>query len=88
MSGWQDVTSYSQNDTAREPRSWEFGAGAVRVIVTRQHGIPGVWFLRCDGVGFACHTLTQAKIDDAKAEALGLVKNRLLVACRALGGES
>lgn len=82
---WDDITSYSQNDKKREPSTWAFKAGAVTVVVTRYHGCPDQWFLRCDAFGFNLHQLMHKEINEAKWEALGIVWNRARVTEKVLG---
>lgn len=42
---WIDITTYSRNDTKREPNVWHARAGALRLVLVRnhRHAEPGVW---------------------------------------------
>ncbi len=48
--GWRDITSYSQGDTVREPRTWEFELTPdVYICVTKgHHAYLDQWVMHCD----------------------------------------
>jgi hypothetical protein len=49
--GWRDITSYSQGDTTRTPRTFEMMAGRMRLVVTRHRDIePTDWQMEMQGV--------------------------------------
>lgn len=72
MKKWKDISSYSQSDKKRVPRTFEIRAADVRVCVTRWiHGDPARWYLLCPEAGYVSHTgLNNQDLEDAKHEAL------------------
>lgn len=72
---WKNITSYSQGQTDRTPTTVEMRPAGYRICVTRMHGIPGKWFLRCDAVD-GCE-LKSETLEEAQTEALGIVKTHL-----------
>ncbi len=75
MSDWKDITTYSQGDKERIPRSWQMDIGMFRLIVTRKHGLEG-WFMDVHGI-ISFRRLESEEISDAKLEALAGLKNIL-----------
>jgi hypothetical protein len=75
---WRDVSSYSR-DEARVPKSVEFATKDLRVCVTRHRDYgPDVWCLVCHDVFMSYPLVLKAKqLEDAKAEALVVVRGRL-----------
>lgn len=75
---WRDVTSYSQGDKERVPRSWEWkriGPPTLRILVHRLIGLPG-WYLTCFDVNLRDMGLGD-DLEKAKANALKMVRVRL-----------
>jgi hypothetical protein len=79
---WTDITSYSQGDRDRTPRSWEARCGNLRLIVTRHHGLEG-WFTTVNGF-YSMASLGSTEIAEAKAEAIQRLKHELLSSLQAL----
>lgn len=75
---WEDVTSYSRGDTDRTPRSWKYDAGGLKIVVTRHIDYPGTWILRCEP-WFSARQLESDDVESAKAEALGLVREKVRI---------
>ena len=73
---WDDVTSYQRGDTERVPRSWKYHAGGLKIVVTRHIDYPGVWILQCEP-WFSARQLASDDAEDAKAEALVLVREKV-----------
>lgn len=75
---WVDVTSYSQGDKCRVPQTFSAEAGSLELIVTRWvRGDPTKWYLTCDGIVGNWHELQSVEVEDAKAEAVAIVKSKL-----------
>lgn len=84
--GWKDITSYSQGETDRGPRVMVLVGHDVRVTVHRhRHYDPDVWLLSCHPF-FDCKVLNNKELEEAKAEAIELVRSRLLLMLNSLGG--
>lgn len=77
MMNWRDVSSYSRNEQERIPRSFMVKVGNFTITVTRKIHCEG-WFLEWGG---RTTSLLSSEAEDAKAEALELVKDHL---CNAL----
>lgn len=45
---WKDVTSYSQGDRLKEPKSWELRFCNMRIVLTQHISERGVWFTKCE----------------------------------------
>lgn len=86
MSEWKDVTSHSQGDKERVPKTFEIRLGFIRVVVTRHiYFSPDVWTYRCDGLGDQTNfELQNRDLEGAKKEALERIKPRLEKALDAL----
>lgn len=82
---WKNETSYSRDDVNREPRTWAMNVGAIKIIVTRRHGLDG-WWLMCEPF-YHLKSLGDAPEQDAKTAALKLVEQRIDEAYRAIKGE-
>ena len=45
---WKDITSFSETDKERMPRTWELSFGGFRLIVTRHRAFaPDMWVMTC-----------------------------------------
>jgi hypothetical protein len=74
---WKNITSYSQRDTDRTPKTWEASFGKLRVCVTRHIDYPpDVWLLRCHGLGIE-RRLASPKIEEAACQARAIVQSHL-----------
>jgi len=74
---WKDITSFSQGEKDRTPRTWQIQVGRVRVVVTRHiHYSPTAWLLRCENFGIE-EVLASSDIEDAKKEALATIRSIL-----------
>ena len=70
---WKD-TSHSKGDNG-EPRTWQCDIAGERLSVTRLHGHDGWWRL---GLFAPVHRqLKSANIEDAKREALDIVRETI-----------
>ncbi len=50
IKGWKDITSYSQGDKDRTPRTFEMAAGKMRLLVTRHRDLePTEWKMEMQG---------------------------------------
>jgi len=79
---WADISSYSQGDKDRVPHTFEARAAAVRIIVTRRHGLSG-WFLRCEP-WHDLKSLGECTASEAKEAALEQVRADVLRLTEAL----
>lgn len=75
---WVDITSYSQNDKVRTPKTWELRIQPMtQIIVTRLHGVPDLWFLKCYRLGIETVQLQSTDLEKAKQEAVTKVRQLL-----------
>jgi len=85
---WKDVTGRSQRDPDSEIRSVEARVGqAVRVVVTRLHGIDDAWFMHLRGVNRADLELQAKDLKAAKSEAVERFRHTLKYLLQQLGEE-
>jgi uncharacterized protein with FMN-binding domain len=81
---WKDISSFSQRATNRVPRTFEFKAAGIRVVVSRHHDYPDdVWTASAEPY-FSLLELKNTDIADAKTEAINIVKNCLAKTLAAL----
>lgn len=88
MSGvkWKNTSSFSQGDKDRTPNCWTTKAGRIRIVVHRHiHHAPDVWLLSCDALRIG-NELKSRDIEDAKGEALAIVRTFLEEAIAGLTG--
>ncbi len=83
---WNDISSYSRGQKDRTVESVETNAGWLRICVTRHINYPGSWCLRCAAVQRDLVPLNAKDLEDAKAEALEIVRRQLAEASTALDG--
>ena len=74
---WKDISSYSQSDKTREPKSFEFRAAGIRLVLTRHRDHePDEWVLNCvpysEGV-----VIGKGTAEEAKNSAIDYVKRNL-----------
>jgi len=77
---WKDTTSYRQGERAStaKPRSWEMiTMSNLRVIVHRHIDDPYSWFLSCYDLRIEKLQLNSEDIEEAKEEAIQIVRARL-----------
>lgn len=76
---WRDITSYSQTNIERIPRTWELRLAELnyRVIVSRHIYYENTWLLTCKSIDIEHFDLETDDVDEAKNKALGIVENRL-----------
>lgn len=71
---WTDTSSYSQDDTKRVPRCWEWCRNGLRITVHRYVGHPpDAWLLTCYQLAIDRHELRHTELCRAQAEALRTV---------------
>lgn len=74
---WKDISSYSQRDTDRTPKTWELKVARLTVIVTRHiHHAPDAWVLSCDPFCSAFE-IGNGTADEAKSAAVEFVRKNL-----------
>lgn len=76
---WKDVTSYSQRDNKRIPRTWELDLEELnyKVIVTRHIYYENTWLLTCRGANIEQVDLNTDDIDEAKDKAIRIIADYL-----------
>lgn len=76
---WRDITSYSQGDNERIPKTWELRLEELnyRVIVSRHIYYENTWLLTCRNIDIEHFDLETDDIDEAKNKALKIVENHL-----------
>ena len=82
---WKDITSFSQGDKERVPRTFEARVDAIRLVVTRRHGLNG-WFMVCEP-WHALLPLGDITADEAKKAAGRNLRANALALMAALGIE-
>lgn len=81
---WKDTTSYARGDK-REPRTWRALAGPIAIVVTRHINYsPDQWLVSCDLLAPFPVALESRDLEDAKSEAIGLVRGKALEIVQAL----
>lgn len=85
MVNWKDISSFSQSDKVRTPNCFETRCGKFRLIVHHYHGCGDTWFASCHRI-FEQHELKSKDIEDAKVEAVELLKKILTEALESLNG--
>lgn len=81
---WRDVSSFSQLDKDRTPRTWEIRLDWLKVTVTRHIHYPeDAWVLQCRMLS-GDHQLVSHEIEAAKTEALTALQGLLQPALAAL----
>jgi hypothetical protein len=86
MMEWKDTTSYSRGQD-RVPSAWQTTAGDLRIAVVRKHiHAPGTWVMHCEP-WFATYPIGPDTMseEDAKANALSLLRGKIAETARALG---
>lgn len=75
---WVDDTSrYPGEEVGAQARSWRADRGGVRIRVHRHSTDMGRWFVTCDLVGLLARRLVSLEADDARMEALHVVRDAL-----------
>lgn len=84
---WNDATSYSRDDKEHKQRWWSTKAGLLTINVGNSHAYypddGKTWLMHCHP-WFDTRELKAKNADEAKAEALDLVKNVLKQSLSAL----
>jgi hypothetical protein len=82
---WQDVSSYSRDDTDRTPRSMQRKVGStIRLTVTRHiHYAPDAWVSNCEPF-WTQRELAAKELPAAQAEAEQMLRDALTEALDAL----
>ena len=79
---WEDVTSYKRGERgATEPTMLELRGERVRITVHRHYGCGDTWFATCRRAGVDTRRLAGPTVEDAKRQAVELVRNELRVLC-------
>lgn len=74
---WKNVTSYSQGDKERKPRTWEARFGALRIVVTRHMDYEkDQWVLRCHDLHLE-RLLASKDVTEAACQAKAVVQAHL-----------
>ena len=75
---WKDISSFSHSDKERVPSRFEFRTKSVRVVLHRHiYGGKDDWFVTCVEVDMERQLLASKGTEEAKSEALAMVKARL-----------
>lgn len=74
---WRDVTSYSQSDKDRTPRTWEVRFGGLRITVTRHIDYKkDQWLLCCNNLNLK-RPLASKDVKEAACQAKAMVQAHL-----------
>ena len=81
---WKDISSFSQGDKVRTPRTFEMRAGKLKICVTRHfHYAPTDWVLICDP-WFSQTVISEGSAEEAQDAALVAVRHNLAEAMKLL----
>lgn len=81
---WNDETSYQRGESNRTPRTWTARAGRFRITMFRHRHFPAdAWLVTCEPL-FDTRQLKATDVEQAKAEAIALVREGLQEAVDAL----
>lgn len=84
---WKDITSYSQGEKDRTPRSFVVNVGGLRIVVTRHiYAKKDEWVLNCSP-WFDLFVVGTGSADVAKAAAIIAVRKKLTEALNCLAPE-
>jgi hypothetical protein len=76
---WKDITSYRYGDKEKTPTTYALKTTDVRVVVTCGHiNCPGSWVMSAYPLGIDTRELEATTLEDAKAEAIRIVKEKVL----------
>ena len=83
---WKDITTYRQGDKERIPSWWRADLKTINLQVGNRHIYveEGKWIMNCEKFGFDIHILEADNEEDAKKEAVELVKVRIREICAEL----
>ena len=74
---WKNITSYSQSDKDRTPRTWEAAFGKTRIVVTRHIDYEkDQWIMRCHALTLE-RLLASKDINEAACQAKAIVQAHL-----------
>lgn len=76
---WEDATTYSRGDEDRIPHWWRAKIDHFHLSVGDRHTYypkGDIWLLNCSP-WYNAHPLNAKNLEDAKAEAISLVKERI-----------
>jgi hypothetical protein len=71
---WRDISSYSQRDTEREPKTLQLKVDGLNIVVTKHVHYSDEVILRCSNVGIDEKALGVTSLEDAKEKALNIVE--------------
>jgi hypothetical protein len=74
---WKDISSYSQSDKERIPKTFKCTISKYSLLVTRHRDYPGQWLLRCDGMFYEI-PIEDCSAQAARAQAFTLFKQHAL----------
>jgi hypothetical protein len=81
---WKDISSHSQRDTDRTPKTWALNVAGLKVVVTRHiHHAPTDWVLTCEP-WFEQKVISNGTADEAKDAALVAIRSKLAAGLDAL----
>lgn len=77
---WKDISSHSQRDIDRTPKTFALNVAGLKLVVTRHiHHAPTDWVLKC-APWFEQKVISNGSADDAKNAALSAVRSKLAAA--------
>lgn len=78
MRKWEDVSSYSRSENDREPKTWVILANRIKITVTRHIDYPKDRWVLFSPPWISALVLESKNIDDAKKEAIKIIKTNIL----------
>lgn len=75
---WKDTTLYRHGERGlADPREWTLSGNLVRITVHHYLGRDDAWFVFCRQAGIDMLRLDGQTIEEAKSQAVEIVKNKL-----------
>lgn len=75
---WKDVTRYLGDDKERKPTGFQIGVGDLQIIITCAHIYHSPdWVMHCFALQIDTKRLQATTAEEAQAEAIAAVKERL-----------
>jgi hypothetical protein len=72
---WEDISSYSRGESRKEINSVQANAGILRIVIHHLIYDPGHWYLSTYPDMFTNRILSSETLEDAKAEAIYIVRS-------------
>lgn len=74
---WKDISSYSQRDKVREPKTMQLKVDGLKVVITKHIDWGNEIILRCNDVGISEKGLGVVTLEKAKVKALDVIESKV-----------